>query len=121
MVSVRLSDFRYAKHLTENYGVETYTPRTVSAAFQQKMSATVSQHIEVNIVPKNTRLDRQDLHDEQSELIWVMEKRTRKAGTSEPFANPDGSPGTTTLPTDVHHKVPIQKQLRKCGVGCYRW
>lgn len=39
----------------------------------------------------STRLDRQELHDEQSELIWVMEKRTRKSGTSEPFTNPDGS------------------------------
>lgn len=99
---VRLSDFSCTNHPTENYGVKTYTPRTLPVQFSEEMSATVSQYIEVDIVPENTRLGRMELHDKQSKLIWEMEKRTRKAGTPEPFTNLDGTQGTTTLPADVH-------------------
>ena len=74
---VDLTDMSYGKD-NESHTSWTYTARTMPTTFSKKMSATVSQQKEVDIVSKNTRIDGWEMGFNKSTLTWKRGSETWK-------------------------------------------
>ena len=86
-----------------------YTPRTKPVKHSTKMSAITPQKKEIDVNPKNTRLDRQVMKKHKSKMSWKMVTVvSKKQGDSARFINTDGTFGTTIIPNDLLSKTPIR-------------